>query len=92
MVTIVNTPRTGELINNRNAVQHELRKNTLEIDYSVFGKTDEEKLKLNVEKSRHKEAKRLPNYESNRNQLVERMLSSKTPRWGDSFRLIMESV
>lgn len=92
MVTIVNTPRTGELINNRKAVQHELRKNIVNIDHSVFEKNEEERLRLNVEKSRHKEAKRIPSYESKRDELVERMLSSKTPKWGDSFRLIMESV
>lgn len=92
MVTMVNTPRTGELINNRKAVQHELTKHMVEIDYSVFKKTSDQKLELSVEKSRHKEAKRLPSYEGKRNELVERVLSSNTPKWGNSFRIRLESL
>lgn len=92
MVNTLNTPRTGELLNNRIRVQHELTKHMVDIDRTVFKKTPNERLNLSVEKSRHKVAKKSPGYAEERNQLVERMLQSKTPKWGDSFRLKMESL
>jgi len=64
----------------RAEVQAEINQNKVDIDYSVFEKTDKEKDELRIEKAHYK-----LDPEKRRNEFLSAFIDSKLPNWNLTF-------
>lgn len=85
----MNRTTTRQIELNKEEVQREINKHKVQIDRKCFEKSDEEVLVLKEAKLNHKSLSAL-SLKKGREDIVRRILSSKTPKWG-AVNLIYKS-
>ncbi len=83
MITNVNTPVDGGMLQKREAVQIEVNKNRyIPVDRSIYGKSDHIRKEMKLAKKEYKKLHKTQKYIDSRNNLVHQILSSRSPKWG----------
>lgn len=77
----MNKITTRQIELNKEEVQRQINKHKVQIDRKCFEKSDENVLALKEAKLNHKSFSTL-SLEEGREDIVRRILSSKTPKWG----------